>query len=105
MNDIVESGTPGLSRREFVSSAAAFAAFTFVPKHVLGQAGQNSANNKLNIAGIGVGGRGAYDLKECERENIIALCDVDLARAGGTLKRYPRAKVYRDFRRMLEKED
>lgn len=102
---IKKSGTSELSRRDFVGAAAAFAAFTFVPKHVLGQAGQNSANNKLNIAAIGVGGRGADDLKECENENIVALCDVDLARAGSTLKRYPNAKVYRDFRRMLEKED
>ena len=102
---IKKSGTPGLSRREFVGAAAAFAAFTFVPKHVLGQTGQNSASNKLNIAGIGVGGRGADDLKECENENIVALCDVDLVRAEGTIKKFPNAKVYRDFRRMLEKED
>jgi predicted dehydrogenase len=103
--NIGKSQTSGLSRREFVGTAAAIAAFTFVPKHVLGQAGQNSANNKLNLAGIGVGGRGADDLKECESENIAFLCDVDLARAEETLKRYPNAKVYRDFRRMLEKED
>ena len=114
MNNMAESGTKsnvgksrksGLSRREFVGAAAAFAAFTYVPKRVLGWAGGDSANNKLNIAGIGVGGRGAEDLKECENENIVALCDVDLAHAGSTLKRYPNARVYRDFRRMLEKED
>lgn len=98
------AGKSGLSRREFVGAAAAIAAFTFVPKHVLGGPGRDSANNRLNIAGIGVGGRGAEDLKECESENIVALCDVDLARAEGTLKRFPKAKVYRDFRRMLETE-
>ena len=92
------------SRREFVGAAAAVAAFTFVPKRVLGGAGGSSANNKLNIAGIGVGGRGAGDINGCSSENIVALCDVDLNRASGTFKKYSQAKVYRDFRRMLEKE-
>ena len=94
----------GVSRREFVGVAAAAAAFTFVPKRVLGGAGRSSANGKLNIAGIGVGGRGASDIQGCSSENIVALCDADLNRAGGIIKKYPGAKVYRDFRRMLEKE-
>jgi predicted dehydrogenase len=93
-----------ISRRDFISSAAAAAAFTIVPRSVLGGPGNTAPSDKLNIAGIGIGGRGAYDLKECEGENIAALCDVDLARAEGTLKKYPSAGVYRDFRRMLEKE-
>ncbi len=93
-----------LSRREFVGAAAAVAAFTFVPKRILGGAGQSSANNKLNIAGIGVGGRGASDIKEVSSENIVALCDTDLNRAAGTIKAHPNAKIYRDFREMLEKE-
>ncbi len=94
----------GLSRRELVGAAAAVAAFTFVPKHVLGAAGQPSANNKLNIGGIGVGGRGAGDIEGVSSENIVALCDADLSRASGTLKKYSNAKVYRDFREMLDKE-
>ena len=93
-----------INRREFLGTAAAVAAFTFVPKRVLGSTGQSSANNKLNIAGIGVGGQGAVDIKGVESENIAFLCDVDLARAADTIKRYPNAKVYRDFRVMLEKE-
>jgi predicted dehydrogenase len=98
------SGGAGLSRRQFVGAAAAAAAFTFVPKHVLGAAGQSSANNKLNIAGIGVGGRGGDDVKEVASENIVALCDADLDRASATIKAYPKATLYRDFRQMLEKE-
>jgi predicted dehydrogenase len=94
----------GLSRRELVGTAAAVAAFTFVPKRILGTAGQPSANNKLNIAGIGVGGRGASDIEGVSSENIVALCDADLGRASGTLKKHPNAKVYRDFREMLDKE-
>jgi len=94
-----------LSRRELVGTAAAVAAFTFVPRHVLGAAGQPSANNKLNIAGIGVGGRGAADIEGVSSENIAFLCDADLRSASGTIKKYPNAKVYRDFREMLQKED
>ncbi len=105
-NNVTTIGTSelSLSRRHFMGAAAAVAAFTYVPKRVLGQAGGSSANNKLNIAGIGVGGQGAGDLRQVESENIAFLCDVDLNRAGGTIKRYPNAKVYRDFRVMLEKE-
>ncbi|MEN6424742.1 MAG: Gfo/Idh/MocA family oxidoreductase [Phycisphaerales bacterium] len=99
-----KSNDLGLSRREFVGTAAAVAAFHFVPRHVLGAAGQNSANNKLNIAGIGVGGRGAADIEGVSSQNIVALCDADLRSAAGTIKKYPNAKVYRDFRVMLEKE-
>jgi predicted dehydrogenase len=98
------SESPALSRRDLMGAAAAAAAFTFVPKRILGGAGQSSANNKLNIAGIGVGGRGASDIKEVSSENIVALCDADLNRAAGTIKEHPTAKVYRDFREMLEKE-
>jgi len=93
-----------LSRRHFVGAAAAVAAFTYVPKRVLGQAGGDSANNKLNIAGIGVGGQGGSDINGVSSENIAFLCDVDLDRASGTIKRHPNAKIYRDFRVMLEKE-
>ncbi|HPC93996.1 MAG TPA: Gfo/Idh/MocA family oxidoreductase [Sedimentisphaerales bacterium] len=93
-----------LSRRHFIGAAAAVAAFTYVPKRVLGQAGGDSANNKLNIAGIGVGGQGGSDINAVSSENIAFLCDVDLDRASGTIRKHPNAKVYRDFRVMLEKE-
>ncbi len=65
-----------VSRRDFVAgSAAAAFSFHFVPSHVLG--GPRAPSNRLNIAGIGVGGMGAANLKACEEENIVALCDVD----------------------------
>jgi len=94
----------GVSRRGFLGGAAAATAFLIVPRHVLGGTRQLAANEKLNIAGIGVGGQGGGDLKEMETDNIVALCDVDWERAGGTFKRYPDAKRYKDFREMLEKE-
>ncbi len=94
-----------ISRRDFVSTAAGVAAFTVVPRHVLGGSGQTPPSEKLNIAGIGVGGRGSSNLRALESENIVALCDVDWRHAAGTFRRYSGAKKYRDFREMLDKED
>ena len=93
-----------ISRRDLIGGAVGAAAFTVVPRHVLGGAGHVAPSEKLNIAGIGVGGRGAGDLGAVGSENIVALCDVDWRHAAGTFKRYPKAKKYRDFRKMLEKE-
>jgi predicted dehydrogenase len=93
------------NRREFLSrSALAAATFTIVPCHVLGGAGQPSANEKLNIAGVGVGGMGQSNLAKCATENIVALCDVDAAYAAKTFAQYPQAKTYRDFRVMLDQQ-
>ncbi len=94
-----------LTRRGFMGAAAGVAAFTVVPRSVLGGAGQTPPSEELNIAGIGVAGRGADDLHELESQNIVALCDVDWRHAAGTFKRYPNAKRYKDFREMLDKED
>lgn len=94
-----------INRRQFLGSVAAgAAAFTIVPRHVLGGSGYTPPSEKLNIAGIGVGGRGRKDIEGISSENIVALCDVDEERAAETFKKYPQAKRYRDFRRMLEKE-
>jgi predicted dehydrogenase len=60
------------------------------------------ANSKLNIAGIGVGGRGAADIEGVAGENLVALCDVDHNHAAKTFAKFPSAKRYTDFRRMLE---
>jgi predicted dehydrogenase len=94
----------GLSRRDFVAGAAATAGFTVVPRSVIGGPGRAPPSERLNIAGIGVGGRGASNLAAVSSENIVALCDVDEKNAAGTFRRYPGAKKYRDFRRMLETE-
>jgi len=60
------------------------------------------ANEKLNIAGIGVGGRGAADIHGVESENIVALCDVDGKHAAPTFEKHPNARKYTDFRKMLD---
>jgi len=93
-----------INRRQFLGTSAAAAAFTIVPRHVLGGAGYTSANEKLNIASVGAGGRAKSDINEVSSENIVALCDVDDKRASETYQNYPKAKKYKDFRVMLEKE-
>jgi len=94
-----------ISRRDFMGAAAAVAAFTIVPRHVLGGPRHIAPSEKLNIAGIGVAGRGADVLRGVESQNIIALCDVDWGHAAATFRRYPKARKYHDFREMLDKED
>lgn len=88
-----------VSRRAFVP-----AAFSIVPRHVLGGAAGAAPSDKLNIAGVGVGGMGGVYLQNCETENIVALADVDPNFAAHVFDRYPSAKRYSDFRRLLERE-
>ena len=88
-----------------MGAAAAVAAFTVVPRHVLGGPRQIPPSEKVNIAGIGVGGRGGGDIEALSSQNIVALCDVDWHQAAGTFRRHPNARKYKDFRVMLDKED
>lgn len=61
-----------------------------------------SANEKLNIALIGIGGRGEANLSGLGGENVVALCDVDDERAGNAYERFSSAKKFYDFRRMFD---
>jgi len=97
----VQRGT--MTRRRFNAAVAAAAAVSVVPRHVLG-AGEKPPSEKLNIAGIGVAGMGAQNIKVCSGENVVALCDVDWKKADKVFKRYKKAKRYKDFRIMLEKQ-
>jgi hypothetical protein len=73
-----QSDNEFVSRRKSIQGAtASTAAFTLVPRSVPGGPGYVSPSDKLNIAGVGVGGMGKHNLKACESENIVALCDVD----------------------------
>lgn len=94
-----------MKRREFLGSAAAVAAFTIVPRHVLGGKGFTAPSEKLNIAGIGCGGMGGVDLERVSSENIVALCDVDDSRAARTVAKFPDARRFKDFRVMLDEMD
>ncbi len=91
----------GLTRRSFLPATAG--AIMIVPRHVLG-AGYTAPSDKLNIAAVGVGGMGKNYVKGCASENIVAIADVDHVFAAPVFQTYPGAKIYKDFRVMLEKE-
>jgi predicted dehydrogenase len=96
---------PSISRRRFLAKAA-FAAtvINVVPSRVLGLDGTKPPSEKLNIAGIGIGGQGASDLDNMKTENIVALCDVDWRHADHVFKKYPQARRWKDYRKMLEEQ-
>ncbi len=91
------------TRRKFLKTAALGAAgLTIVPNTILGKArGYTSPSDKLNIAGIGIGGMGRRNLANMKTENIIALCDVDWRYASKTFNDFPKAKRYKDWRVMF----
>jgi hypothetical protein len=93
-----------VSRRSFLGTAATAAAgFTILPSMVLGKKyGHTSPSDKLNIAGVGVGGMGFANLRAMESENIVALCDVDWKYSQRVFDHYPKAKRYKDWRKMLD---
>jgi hypothetical protein len=89
-----------VTRRRFLkTSALAATAATFgMPALLRGQ----NLNSKINIATIGAAGKGASDTDRCASENIVALCDADKSNCAGQLKKYPDAKFYHDYRKMLD---
>lgn len=107
-NNTNNTNTPKTSRKEFLkTTGVAAAGFMIMPRHVLGGKGFTAPSDKLVIAGIGVGGKGDSDLRmfhESGKAEIAYLCDVDDNRAANSVKRFPKAKYYKDFREMLEKE-
>lgn len=95
------------SRRSFIKSSALTAAgFMIVPRHVLGR-GFLAPSDRLIVAGVGVGGKGESDIAnfyKSGKADIAFLCDVDDRRAANTVKKFPQAKYYKDWREMFDKE-
>ncbi|NQT53164.1 Gfo/Idh/MocA family oxidoreductase [bacterium] len=90
----------------FLRPVAAAAAFALVPRHVLGATKKSEApSDKLNIASIGVGGKGSSDVRGVASQNIVAVCDVDDKKAAGSFKRFGKARKYKDYRKMLDEMD
>jgi predicted dehydrogenase len=87
-----------------LTTGTALAAFTIVPRHVLGGIGYTVPSEKLNIAGIGVGNRGWTVIRQMEPHNIVAICDVDAKYLGKASERYPHARKFRDFRKLIDWE-
>ena len=97
------------SRRNFIKKSSAVGAGIFiVPRNVLVGAGYTSPSDQLNLAAIGSGGKGISDIANASvngRERVAALCDVDFSgSASRSVKRFPNAKLYADFREMLDNE-
>lgn len=96
--------TRRFNRRAFLHAASSgVAGWIVLRNHRSARA--YDAHEKLNIAMIGAGGRGAANLSELATENIVALCDVDQRRAADAFQQYPSAAKHRDFRRMLTEMD
>lgn len=95
------------SRRKFIRNAAmAGSGFLIVPRYVLGK-GYRPPSDKLNIAGIGTGGKAEVNLPFAFNngsDNIVALCDVDDRQSVNARKKWPKAPYYKDYRKMLDKE-
>ena len=96
-----------VSRRNFIKSTSiAAGGFMIVPRHVLGR-GFIAPSDKLNIAGIGAGGKAEVNLPYAFNngaENIVALCDVDDRMAVKAREKWPKAPYYKDYRELLDKE-
>ncbi len=99
-----KKNSSGISRRAFLgTTAAAAAGFTILPSNVVAGLGHVPPSDKLNIAAIGVGGMGNSNLKAVSpTENIVALCDVDWKYSKKVFDAYPKAKVFKDWRKMYE---
>ena len=94
------------TRRSFIKKAGlAAGAVTIIPRYVLGGNGFVAPSDKIYVAGIGVGGKGESDIAmfaKSGKAEISFLCDVDDRRAANTVKNFPKAKYYKDYRKMLD---
>jgi predicted dehydrogenase len=93
-----------MNRRDLLKSASGAAAgLTILKSGTL--RGQNAPSNKLNIALIGVWGRGTAHYNSIRNENVVALCDVNDLRTKEALQIFPKAKTHHDWRRVLDQKD
>jgi len=91
------------SRRDFLKKAGLISAgITIVPSSVISGLGKKAPSDKLNIAGIGIGGKGHVNIHGMASENIVGLCDTDWKYADKCFKEFPKAKKYWDWRKMLD---
>lgn len=92
-----------MKRREFMRAAAVGGAGVLILPS--GALGQNAPSNKLNVALIGVWGRGTAHYNILANENVVALCDVNENRLAEGVRIFPKAKTYWDWRRCLDQKD
>ncbi len=91
------------SRRNFLKSLTATTSGVLVPRVFWAQTGP-PPSRKIRLAGIGVGGKGEGDIRYAERggNDVVAICDVDSRTLAKAAAKYPGAKAYTDFRKMLD---
>ena len=108
MTDNPNDSSLNTSRRGFIkSSSIAAAGIMIVPRYVLGGKGFIAPSDKLVIASIGAGGKGQSDIANfyaSGNAEIGYLCDVDMRSAAKTVAKFPKAKFYKDWREMLDKD-
>ena len=104
MTKPASSGTTAITRRQFIYYSALAASATALTGCARPQPRPVSPNEKLNVGVVGCGGKGGSDLRFCSSENIVALCDVSDSATARAKESFPNAKIYRDYREMLEKE-
>lgn len=96
------------SRRDFLkTTAVAAAGFMIVPRHVLGGKGYRAPSDMLTIASVGVGGKGWSDIgyfAGSGKANVAFLCDVDDRSMVRAAKKFPKAQIFKDWRRMYEEQ-
>src|SRR5262245_57884748 len=93
-----------LSRRQFIRKSALAAGTIALGTRTFAARRKLSSTDKLRIAAVGATGKGRTDIECCGDEHIAAICDVDSDLAADTLKKFPDAKFYFDWREMLDKE-
>src|SRR5690606_20011820 len=98
---------PESSRRKFLKQTALASSMFVVPRHVLGGVGFTAPSDQIVLAAIGAGGKGTGDIKYAavNGQRVAALCDVDFSgSAKRSVENFPKAKLYADYREMLDKE-
>ena len=93
------------TRRDFIKTSAAAGAGVWVAGGTTAKASL-SANEEINFACIGIGGKGSSDSQSAnDHGNVVAVCDIDDNTLDGSRDKFPKAKMYNDFRKMLEEND
>src|SRR5437879_115436 len=94
-----------LTRRDFLYQTSLSEAGLWLIEARAASVRADSPNNKLNVALLATANRAGADLKAVAHENIVALCDVDDTFLAQAKEKFPAAKTYNDFRKMLEQKD
>jgi predicted dehydrogenase len=94
-----------LNRRRFLQTSSALAASAALAESLPAAQRRPPPSERIRLGVVGLAGQGVANWRPCQKEEIVALCDVDLNRAGEARKAFPKAKFYQDYRRLLDQKD